>query len=76
MPWSTADLSSREALEVELAVKPLEIRRHEITLREASRILRKEDSEPLKANWLQREENQKPERITSPFGKMQLQLQL
>ena len=67
--------SSREALEVELAVKPLEIRRLEIAIREASRILRKEDSEPLKANWLQWEENQKPERITSPFGKMQLQLE-
>ena len=66
--------SGREALEVELGVKPLSIRRQELSIREGAKIISKSDQILIKKCWLDWKENITNERFLSPFGKMQLQL--
>ena len=67
--------SGREALEVELGVKPLQIRRQELAVREGAKILSKADQILIKRSWLDWRDNIKTERFVSPFGKIQLQLE-
>ena len=43
--------SGREALEVELNVNPLEVRRTELSLRETARILSKDVDVPIRSSW-------------------------
>ena len=43
--------SGREALEVELTVNPLEVRRTELSLREVARILSKDVDVPIRSSW-------------------------
>ena len=43
--------SERESLVVELKIQPLEIRRMELSIREAGRILSKDVDIPIKASW-------------------------
>ena len=67
--------SGREALEVELNVKPLEIRCTELSLREAGRILSKGADVPITSSWENWCEIEKTERHISPFGSMFLHLE-
>ena len=66
--------SERETLEVELGVRPLQIRRQELAVREGAKILSKADQILIKRSWLDWRGNIKAERFVSPFGKIQLQL--
>ena len=54
--------SGREALEVELNIQPLEIRRMELSIREAGRILSKDVDIPIKASWENWRESEKTEK--------------
>ena len=67
--------SGREALEVELNVRPLEVRRTELSLRETARILSKDVDVPIRSSWENWRETEKTERYISPFGKMLLGLE-
>ena len=67
--------SGREALEVELNVRPLEVRRTELSLRETGRILSKDVDIPIRSSWENWRETEKTEKYVSPFGKMLLQLE-
>ena len=63
-----------EALEVEAGVKPLCIRREELAIRQAARIMMKSDDTPIKISWDNFIENDQIERKISPFGKMNVQI--
>ena len=67
--------SGREALEVELGVNPLHIRRQELAIREGAKILSKSDQVLIKKSFLDWKENIESERFLFPFGKIQLQLE-
>ena len=67
--------SGREALEVELAVKPLQIRRQELAIREGAKIISKNEQVLIKKSWLDWKDIPHTERFISPFGKIQLQLE-
>ena len=66
--------SGREALEVELNVRPLEVRRTELSLRETGRILSKDVDIPIRSSWENWRETEKTEKYVSLFGKMLLQI--
>ena len=59
-----------EALEVEAGVKPLCIRREELSVRQEERTLMKTDNTPKKISWRSFIDNDRTERKISPFGKM------
>ena len=65
----------REALEVELNMQPLEVRRMEQSVREAGRILSKDVDVPIKSSWENWRETENTERYMSPFCKMLIQLE-
>ena len=67
--------SGREALEVELGIKPLSIRRQELAIREGAKIISKSDQVLIKKSWHDWKLNIDNERFLSPFGKIQLQLE-
>lgn len=67
--------SGREALEVELGIKPLQIRRQELAIREGAKIISKDDQVLIKKSWLNWKDNIQSERFVSPFGKIQLQIE-
>ena len=67
--------SDREALEVELTVNPLEVRRTELSLCEVARILSKDVDVPISSSWENWLGSEKTEKYISPFGKMLLQLE-
>ena len=67
----TADL---EALEVEARIKPLEIRREELAVRLAVRIMMKGDEEKIKVSWDNFQDKEETEQRLSPFGKMNMQV--
>ena len=67
--------SGREALEVELGIKPLHIRRQELSIREGSKIISKSDQILIKKSWLNWKDEIENEKFLSPFGKIQLQLE-
>ena len=63
-----------EALQVEAEVKPLEIRREELAIRQAARVLMKDNKECIKISWDRFVESEVVEHKVSPFGKMNIQL--
>lgn len=63
-----------EALEVEAGIKPLCIRREELAVRQAARIIMKPDNACLKVSWDSFLDIEKSEKKISPFGKMNLQM--
>ena len=63
-----------EALEVEAGVKPLRVRREELAVRQAARIMMKPDDSNLKVNWDSFMDKESAERKISPFGKMNVQV--
>ena len=67
--------SGREALEVELGIKPLHIRRQELSIREGAKIISKSDEILIKKSWLNWKDEIESEKFLSPFGKLQLQLE-
>ena len=67
--------SGREALEVELGIKPLHIRRQELSIREGSKIISKGDQILIKKSWLNWKDEIENEKFLSPFGKIQIQLE-
>ena len=62
------------ALEVEAGVKPLRVRREELAVRQAARIMMKPDDACLKVSWDSYTDKETTERKVSPFGKMSIQL--
>jgi ribonuclease HI len=66
---------SREALEVELGVLPLALRREELSVREVGKILAKEPSEPLRRTWTRWQGVDHREKTISPFGLAQMQIE-
>ena len=63
-----------EALEVEAGVKPLELRREELAVRQAAKIMTKADETCIKSSWDRFMETEQAERKISPFGKMNVQV--
>ena len=63
-----------EALQVEAEVKPLEIRREELAIRQAARVLMKDNGECIKISLDRFVESEVVEHKVSPFGKMNIQL--
>ncbi|MEW8545279.1 MAG: reverse transcriptase domain-containing protein, partial [Candidatus Thiodiazotropha sp.] len=63
-----------EALEVEAGVKPLELRREELAVRQAAKIMAKENDSCIKSSWDRFVDMDMVERKISPFGKMNLQV--
>ena len=63
-----------EALQVEAEVKPLEIRREELAIRQAARVMMKDNEECIKKSWDRFVESETVEHKVSPFGKMSIQL--
>ena len=63
-----------EALQVEAGVKPLEIRREELAIRQAARVMMKDNEECIKKSWDRFLESETVEHKVSPFGKMSIQL--
>ena len=51
-----------EAQEVEAGVKPLCIRREELAIRQATRIMKKSDDTPIKISWVNFIENDQREK--------------
>ena len=67
----TADL---EALEVEARIKPLELRREELAIRQATKIMSKENDSCINKCWNSFAESEIIERKISSFGKMNIQI--
>lgn len=63
-----------EALEVEAGVKPLELRREELAVRQAAKIMMKENDSCIKVSWDRFMEKESAEQKISPFGKMNVQV--
>ena len=63
-----------EALEVEAGVKPLELRREELAVRQAAKIMTKTDDSCIKICWDRFVDSESVERKVSPFGKMNVQV--
>ena len=63
-----------EALQAEAGVKPSEIRREELAIRQAARVLMKDNKEFIKISWDRFVESEEVEHKVSPFGKMNIQL--
>lgn len=61
-----------EALEVEASVKPLEIRREELAVRQAAKIMMKNEVSCIKSSWDRFTESEIVEHKTSPFGIMNI----
>ena len=68
-------ISGREALEFELGIKPLHIRRQELSIREGSKLMSKSDKILIKKSWINWKDEIESEKFLSPFGKLQLQLE-
>ncbi|MCW4346280.1 MAG: ribonuclease H family protein [Candidatus Thiodiazotropha endolucinida] len=63
-----------EALEVEAGIKPLEVRREELAIRQAAKIMMKEDDACIKVSWDRFMDSELVEQKISPFGKMNVQV--
>ena len=63
-----------EALELEAGVKPLELRREELAVRQAAKIMTKEDDSCIRGCWDRFVDSESAERKISPFGKMNVQV--
>ena len=63
-----------EALEVETGVKPLALRREELAVRQAAKIMTKEDDSCIKRCWDRFMDTESAERKVSLFGKMNVQV--
>ena len=61
-------------LEVEAGIKPLDIRREELSVRQAVRIMMKADEDHIKVSWHNFQERDGTEHRISPFGKMNVQV--
>ena len=66
--------ASAAAVEVEAGVKPLELRREELAIRQAGRIMMKGDEECIKVSWDSFKDQEGTEQKISPFGKMNIQV--
>ena len=63
-----------DALEVEAGVKPLELRREELAIRQAAKIMSKENDTCINKAWNTYVESELMEHKISPFGKMSIQI--
>ena len=66
--------ASLEALEVEAGIKPLDIRREELSVRQAVRIMIKADEDHIKVSWDVFQERDGTEHRISPFKKMNVRV--
>ena len=60
---------------MENLIKPLHIRRQELSNREGSKIISKGDQILIKKSWLNWKDEIENEKFLSPFGKIQIQLE-
>ena len=63
-----------DVLEVEAEVKPLELRREKLAIRQAATIMSKENDTCINKAWNSYTESDMTERKISPFGKMHIQI--
>ena len=70
----TPGTAGLDALEVEAGVVPLQIRREELSIRQAARIIRKDDTSFIKVSWNTFVDSEKIEKKISPFGMMLVQM--
>ena len=63
-----------EALEVEAGVKPLDLRREELAVKQAAKIMTKDEDSYIKRSWDRFIDSDNTEHKISPFGKMNLQV--
>ena len=63
-----------DALEVEAGVKPLELRREDLAIRQAAKIMSKENDTCINKAWNTYTKSELMERKISPFGKMIIQI--
>ena len=63
------------AVEVEAGVRPLELRREELAIRQAARIMMKGDQECIKVSWDSFLDHEEAEQKIFPFGKMNIQVE-
>ncbi|MEW8548387.1 MAG: reverse transcriptase domain-containing protein [Candidatus Thiodiazotropha sp.] len=63
-----------EALEVEAGIKPLAIRREELAIRQAAKVMMKGNESYIKRSWDSFVDSDVVEHRVSPFGKMNVQL--
>ena len=61
-------------MEVKSGICPLEIRREGLSIRQATKILIKDNSSNIKSAWNEWIQDEKIEHRLSPFGKMNVQL--
>ena len=61
-------------MQVEAGVKPLELRREKLAIRQAAKIMSKENDTCINKAWNTYTESELMERKISPFGKMSIQL--
>ena len=66
--------ASVAAVEVEAGVKPLELRREELAIRQAGRIMMKGDEECIKVSWDSFKDQERTEQKISPYGKMNIKV--
>lgn len=59
---------------MEAGVKPLEIRREELVVRQGVRIMMKDDHDCIKVSWDSFKDREEREHKLSPFGKMDVQI--
>ena len=64
-----------EALDVEAGVKPLELRKEELAIRQAAKNMSKENDSCINKCWNSFAESEMIERKISPFGKMNIQIE-
>jgi len=63
-----------EALEVEAGVRPLDIRREELAIRQAAKIMMKDGSTLIKQKWENFIDREETERKVTPFGAIEIQV--
>ena len=66
--------ASLEALNVEAGIKPLEIRKEELSVRQAVGIMMKADEDHIKVSWDDFQERDGTENRISPFEKMNVRV--
>ena len=63
-----------EVVEVEAGILQLELRREELSILQATKIMMKDSSQLIKMTWDRWRESEKREPRLSPFGKMSIHL--
>ena len=74
MYLSLPKTSGVEALDVEAGIRPLNLRREELAIRDIGKIMAKDNIQKIKSTFEDWRENAGREMFISPFGKMYMQM--